>query len=152
MAEFSSTWVLVADSARARIFEWTSHGGPLKELDDRVNSEGRQKESELVGDRPGSSFSSTGHSSGHPTQPRHSAVETAADEFARSLTAALKSGLETQQCERLVLVAPPAFLGQLRSHLDRRLEQAVAASVDSNLTRASAEDILERLPKLSNLG
>lgn len=151
MTEFPQTWILVADRARARIFEWASHGGPLHERMDLVNAQGRLKEGELTSDRPSASFSSTGHSGGHPAQSPESAVENVAGEFARSLIGELKVGLDGGHCERLVLIAPPGFLGTLRSHLDRRLEGAVAASLDLELTRESAEAIFSRLPKLPSL-
>jgi protein required for attachment to host cells len=80
-----------------------------------------------------------------------SMADTAADAFARTLAEELKKGLDGKACDRLVIAAPPEFLGLLRSHLDRRTEKAVAASMDSDLTRESADAILSRLPKLPNL-
>jgi protein required for attachment to host cells len=151
MNEFPQTWVMVADRARARVFEWTNHSGPLQELSDFANPRGRLKEGELTSDRPSATFSSKGHQSAHPTQPPKSAVESAADEFARSLIGELKAGLDSNSCKRLVLIAPPQFLGLLRSHFDKRLEQAVAASLDLDLTRESADAIFSRLPKLTSL-
>jgi protein required for attachment to host cells len=150
MAKFITTWVLVADSARARIFKWSDSQGPLEELDDLINPVGRLKEGELAAERPGVAFSSKGHQSGHPMQAT-SLTDAAADEFARALADALKGGLDQHECERLVIAAPPEFLGLLRSRLDRRTEKAVAASIDRDLTRESAEAILSRLPNLTNL-
>lgn len=147
MAKFIPTWVLVADSARARIFNWSDAEGPLEELHDLINPEGRLKEAELAAARPGVAFSSKGHQSGHPMQAP-SLTDTAADQFARALADALKGGLDQHDCERLVIVAPPAFLGLVRSHLDRRTEKAVVASIDRDLTREPANAILSRLPKL----
>jgi protein required for attachment to host cells len=151
MTVYPNTWVLVADSGRARIFELASKKGPLKELKDFANLEGRLREGELTSDRPGMAFSSKGHSSGHPMQAGQSAASAASNEFAKTLVADLKAGLDAQKYERLVLVMPPAFLGQLRSHLDHRLEKVVAASVDKDLTSESAEAIFTRLPQLSGL-
>lgn len=151
MAAFPNTWVLVADSARARIFEWTSLSGPLIELRDFANPQGRLKEGELTSDRPGVAFSSKGHSSGHPMQAGQSASRAVSDQFARTLVAELKAGLDAKKCERLVLVMPPTFLGQLRPHLDHRLEKAVAASLDLDLTKEPAEAVFGRLPQLPSL-
>ena len=151
MAVFPSTWVLVADSARARIFDWTSLSGPLTELRDFANPQGRLKEGELTSDRPGVSHSSKGHRTGHPMNAEHSAGSAASNEFVRTLVTELKVGLDARKFERVVLVMPPVFLGQLRSHLDHRLESVVAASVNRDLTKESAETILDRLPQLQNL-
>ena len=151
MTRFPATWVLVADSARARLFTWTAPRGPLEELEDAVNPEGRLKESELASDRPGVTFASRGHQSGHRMQATP-VSDAAADAFARSLAARLKRGLDEKQCKRLVLVAPPAFLGMLRSHLDKQTLKSVAASLDNDLSRATPEEIFERMPRLSTLG
>jgi protein required for attachment to host cells len=81
----------------------------------------------------------------------HSPAESAVESFARSLAEALKTGLDKRRCERLVLVAPPEFLGRLRSHLDRRTEKAVVQSLANDLSQASPDMIFSRLPRLNNL-
>jgi hypothetical protein len=53
MVKFISTWVLVADAARARIFKWSDFQGPLEEVQDLLNPEGRLKDGELASERPG---------------------------------------------------------------------------------------------------
>ena len=151
MAVFPNTWVLVADGSRARIFERTSLSGPLTELSDFTNPQGRLREGELTSDRPGVSHSSKGHRTGHPMNAEHSAGSAASNKFVRELVAELKAGLIARKFERMVLVMPHVFLGQLRSLLDHRLEKVVAASVNRDLTRESAETILDRLPQLQNL-
>jgi len=149
MARFPATWVLVADSARARIFSWSEFQGPLVEQQDLTNPEGRRKDRELSADRPGVTYSAKGHSA-HRMQGG-SVAEAAVDGFARSLADALKAGLDGHHCERLVLVAPPEFLGRLRSHLDKHTEKAVVESLANDLSRESPEAIFERLPRLTNL-
>ncbi len=151
MTRFPATWVLVADSARARLFSWHEAPGPLAEIEGLANPEGRMKDADLASDRPGVTYSSRGHSSGHRMQAA-TVSESAAEVFARTLASLLKRGLDGKQCQRLVLVAPPAFLGILRRHLDKRTAQAVAASLDNDLSLASAEEILKRLPRLTSLG
>lgn len=152
MSGYPKTWVLVADSARARLFELASAGGELAEQQDWTNPEGRRSERELTSDRPGVSHSAHGEPGGHPMRAGHSAGEAAAEVFARSLAALLKSGLDTQACERVVLVSPPAFLGVLRATLDKQVEKVVAGSVNLDLTRASPAEIRDHLPTLPGLG
>ena len=150
MVRFPATWVLVADSARARIFSWSDFQGPLVEERDLANPEGRRRDRDLSADRPGVTYSSGGHHSAHRMQSS-TVADTAVDTFARTLADELKSGLDGRRCERLVLVAPPEFLGRVRSHLDRRTEKAVAESLASDLSRETPEAIFSRLPRLSNL-
>ena len=149
MARFPATWVLVADSARARIFSWSDFPGPLVEEQDLVNPEGRRKDRDLASDRPGVTYSSRGQSAHRMSGG--SMADGVADGFARSVVETLKLGLDDNRCERLVLVAPPEFLGRLRSHLDKRTEKAVVESLANDLSRESAQTILARLPRLNNL-
>lgn len=149
MTRFPATWVLVADSARARIFAWTDFQGPLVEEQDLTNPEGRRKDRDLAADRPGITYSSKGH--GAHRMQGSSVAEAAVESFARSVADTLKGGLDGRRCERLVLVAPPEFLGRLRSHLDKQTEKAVVESLANDLSRESAEAIFARLPRLNNL-
>ena len=150
MARFPATWVLVADAARARIFSWADFQGPLVEEQDLANPEGRRKDRELAADRPGITYSSKGFGSAHRMQG-NSVNDSAVDAFARTLADTLKAGLDKHCCERLVLVAPPEFLGRLRSHLDRRTEKAVVESLANDLSLETPEAIFARLPRLNNL-
>ena len=44
MSRFPTTWVLVADSGRSRLFSWTSANGDLEELEDAINPDARLKD------------------------------------------------------------------------------------------------------------
>lgn len=151
MADFPLTWVVVADGARGRLFEWTAANGGLREVLDLINPEGRLHRSELASDRPGFAFSSHGDQSRHPMQPAHSARDNAADAFAREVAAELNSALDQGTYERLVLIAPPGFLGVLRAKLDDRVGKKVVESLALDLTRNTPEEIKARLPRLSSL-
>jgi protein required for attachment to host cells len=151
MANFPLTWVVVADRARARIFEWSSVNGKLEELVDLTNPEGRLQDRAISSDRPGMAVDSQHHRSGHPMQAGHSAADNAARAFAHDIAARLGSALDQKCYERIVLVAPPGFLGDLRSALDDRVQKLVADSVGLDLTRESPEAIRQRLPTLRSL-
>jgi protein required for attachment to host cells len=47
--------------------------------------------------------------------------------------------------ERLVLVAPPRFLGRLRSSLDAPTQQLVVGSLDKDLARAKEEELIDQV-------
>ena len=81
-----------------------------------------------------------------------SAKQQQSEAFAKSLAKRLRSGLHDKAFERLVLIAPPEFLGLLRASLDDQVCQQVAEVVGLDLTKASAKEIQSRLPRLSTLG
>ena len=150
MSTFPLTWVVVADSTRARIFEWSTANGSLIELYDLIHPEARLRESELTSDRPGMTFDSGGQGQ-HPKQPAHSAHDNAVNTFAHEIAIELERACHEGKFKRLVLIAPPGFLGQLRPKLKDQVSNKVAESLGLNLTNNSPEAIKARLPRLSSL-
>ena len=51
-----STWIVVAESARARIFTMSGIGGKLQEITDLSHPESRLHDTELSSDLPGRTF------------------------------------------------------------------------------------------------
>ena len=56
----SQAWIVVADSARARIFEADSHSGSCSEVADLTHPASRAHERDLASDRPGRAFDRSG--------------------------------------------------------------------------------------------
>ena len=132
------TRVIVADNSRARIFE--SHDGlnHLTEQDDFVHSEAHLTNQDLVGDAAGKSRNP--HGSLDPaTSPKEHETRT----FAKLLAKHLKALHNERHFERLILIAPPKFLGLLRKELHKPLDQLVERTIHKDLTTASVEDIID---------
>jgi protein required for attachment to host cells len=134
-----NTWILVADGSRANLFSRHSDG-QLEKLEGWDNPEGRLAGSESQTDdlgsaRPGSSMTP-------PTDPKRHSQEV----FARQLAAVLK-----ERCTgftRLLVVAAPKFLGDLRQQLDESVRKKVAAEFAKDLTQLSAHELAPHLDKL----
>lgn len=140
------TWVVVADSVRARIFTAETSTSGLAELETMTHPEGRMHDRDITSDLPGRSFDSLGnarHAMEPPTDPKHEL----AIEFARSLAHHLDAARIKKDFERLVIVAAPAFLGLLREHLNTTCRKLVAFELNKNLTQHTPEDIRNHLPK-----
>ena len=142
----AKTWVLVAHEAGARIFE---NGGPGKGLDlvqEIEHPEGRERNRDIDTDRPGRSFQSDGadprRSSMSSEQSPHDRVVA---DFARDLTGKLEHARASNQYDRLVLVAPPRFLGLLRSSLDDATRKLVIGSLDKDLAKAKEDELAKQL-------
>ena len=65
--------------------------------------------------------------------------------FARQVAKALEDGLLKKAYERLILVAPSAFLGVLRSELGDRVRGRIAAVVDKDYLHLDQRQARERL-------
>ena len=138
------TWVVVAESSRARIFVMDGLQSPLREVEDLVNPEGRAHERELTSDRPGRTIDSTGrkrHSKQAPVSPREQRVIN----FARTLAERIEHARTQGAFQRLILVAAPEFLGLLRGSLGEVTRQCITREVHKNFVRKDEQTIRESL-------
>ncbi|MDX1430868.1 MAG: host attachment protein [Gammaproteobacteria bacterium] len=135
-----TTWVVVAESSRAKIYEWRRRSEGLDEIRDLVHPQSRQRPSELTSDLPGRSFSSVGGSR-HAMEPTTDPKRHEAGSFAAEIAGELDHARATGRFEELVLVAPPRFLGQLRECLSRTTLDAVSREIHKNLTREDAASV-----------
>jgi protein required for attachment to host cells len=139
-----TTWVLVADTSRARFFAAEKAAGPLREVRDLLYPEARLREGDLVTDRPGSDRNPGAGTHGFGTDASHK--EDGADRFALEVCGQLESARAGGAFRRLYVVAAPHFLGLLRKHQSSSLRQMVAGEVDKNLTTQDSAVIRKHLP------
>jgi protein required for attachment to host cells len=67
--------------------------------------------------------------------------------FAKRLAARLEEGRNAGELERLVLIAPPRFLGQLRIQLSGPAADLVALAIDKELTTLTADKLQAHVPE-----
>lgn len=142
-----TVWILVANHARARLFELGRQDGEyeLFEIETFVNPEGRGQERNQTTDRL-PRVNESMNASRHAIEPHTSLHDKSADRFARELDEALESGRVTHRYERLVLVALPEFLGTLHARLNRHVCEHIVAEVPHELTTRRPEEIRSYLP------
>ena len=141
----SRTWVVVADSAMARVFVEPGTGDPMRELEAFAHPEARLAVRELTSDLPGSV--SGGHGSArHALQSRVEPKQQEAIAFARFVADRIESGRTGHEFDRLVLVAAPAFLGRLRAALGDDARRLVDGELDADLVKLPPDEIRKRLP------
>ena len=134
------TWILVANAARARLFEAEENDGRLVERAAFEHPEARLHGAELTRDR-GGSVQESASDMRHRIEPRQDPHDKVAVEFAHALADMLDQGRIDHDFERLILVAPPRFLGQLRDSLDEQVARLVSESLHKDASRATAEEI-----------
>lgn len=135
------TWLVVADRSRGRIFSLPSARGALSELEDLVHPESRAHERDLRTDRPGRRFGGYGALGKSNTAHDQEALE-----FARELATRLDAGRTGGEFERLILVAPPDFLGLLRKALNAQTAKLVDREITKNFAQLKADEIRQHLP------
>ena len=139
------TWLVVADSTRARIFAAAGGWDTLQERADWVHPLGRASERDLTSDLPGRTFDSHGQGR-HAMEPRTGVKEHEAEVFAKELAAEVEAARTRNEMGRLVLIAAPTFLGLLKSELGEAAQRLVVASIHKDLVKSSLEEIREHLP------
>lgn len=140
MAQKIVTWIVVADGARARIFVNEGVGKGVSELADRAFVGSRRLNQEIQADRPGRAFDSAGQGR-HAMEPKTDPQRHAEREFVRTFVGWLDEEARAARVDRLVLIAAPKTLGDLRELLPRPLAAIVAGEIAKDLTRATPEDI-----------
>jgi protein required for attachment to host cells len=139
------TWIVLADDASARLYEASGPHGSWALVTELHHPESRAKDSELGTDKPGRVKQSKGYRSAMepPTPPKKVEVK----KFARQVAKALEDGLLKEAYERLILAAPPGFLGMLRGELSERVRGRIAALVDKDYLHLDQRQARERLEK-----
>ena len=138
-------WIAVANRATARIFAAESPLGAIEEIETLVHPAGRVPEQSLVTDKPGRTYDRAGpgrHSDADTVQHDHEAAT-----FAGEIAACLAKGRETDRFGTLVVAAAPAFLGELRKHLDPQTQSLVTLELDKDLAHFGARDLRAHLPE-----
>lgn len=142
----STTWVLAADRAKARLFGAEHNAKSLVEIGDFLNPDARGRD--LADERLPSTHDRLGKSR-HAIEPHTGPQEKASAAFARRLDAVLERGRIDHRYANLVLIAPPQFLGALHEALGDQVRNCVVAEVPKDLTNANAQEILAQLPVLA---
>jgi protein required for attachment to host cells len=138
------TWILAAESSRAKLYSSKSKTAPLIEVETLVHPESRMHEGDLVSDRNGNDGGSYGQGphayDNKTTAHRHEHMI-----FARQIAERLEQGRTSGEFEALVLVAPPTFLGLLRDQMSKPLMAMVARQIDKNLVLQTPDKLRDQV-------
>jgi len=118
----TQTWILVADGSHARLFQTVANEGPWRLARKLDREHSREK-----------------------TNRNDSREDRGEHDFARLLAAELETQRQAGDFARLVIVAPPVFLGQLRGELKAPLEACVVRSQDADYTHMSDADLVKHV-------
>ena len=137
------TWILVADGSRARLFAISATDTMVSALDYELIGSKLQTR-QIAGDRPGRTFES-GDTARHAKEPPTDPARNATVELAREISALLDGKRKSGDFERLIVVAPPRFLGDLRDTMPEALKRIVAAEVGKDLSKLPETELQARL-------
>ena len=129
----TDTWVLIADSSRARLYSVPQRGKPWTLLNEYTHDLSRVSQGGLTTDQPGRSHGSgIGKGARSAMESKSSPKEVEVGHFVHELAEVLHHGHGQQAYARIVLVAPPQFLGLLRKGLNDTVSKMIVASLDKD--------------------
>lgn len=138
------TWILIADGAQARVLEARGKGHGLSEVEGLKRGVALAASHDLGSDRPGRTHESVGavrHAMEPTSDPHREQKRRFAGEMAELIGQHLKAG----DFDRLVVVAPPVTLGDLRAALPDAVAKVVAGEVAKDLTKVPDPEIASHL-------
>ena len=138
------TWVLIADGGHAKVLETDASLSGLEPQADMDMSVDLPRSHEILTDHAVRSFESRGHarhSKGDAVDP-HRELKRA---FAKTIGKALEKKLAEGRFERLVVVAPPPALGDLRAALPKKVRATVVGEVAQDLVKTPKSRIWPHL-------
>jgi len=136
----TTTWILIADGARARIFANHGPGKGVTTVEGAEFSADHRPDREIMSDKPGRSFESVG-TTRHAIEPHHDPHRELKRSFSERLAAMLDEQLAAKAYDRVILVAPPKMLGDLRAALSAHVQAAVYAELDKDLTKTPVQEL-----------
>ena len=138
-------WIIVTDKKVAKIF--SKAGNSIKMIGEALPSEDDSdtmaKDKKTV---------HTTKSNGRPAhiqyEPSMSPVRRRAFRFAHEIAAWLDKALEKEAFDRLIIVAPPQTLGDLRSTVSKAVYSRLLAEINKDLTKLDEKDLQEGLERV----
>jgi protein required for attachment to host cells len=138
------TWVLIADGGHAKVFQNEEPGSDLEPVHGMVFSADLPPNRDILTDRPGRNFESHGRGR-HAMENRSDPHRGLKREFAKRLGGILETNLADKRFDRLVLVAPPPTLGDLRDVLPKSVLAKVTAELAQDLVKTPHSDLPSHL-------
>ena len=139
-----TTWILIADGARAHIVANEGPGKGLQTIPGQDYTGVNLPTREIGADKPGRTFDRAGDGR-HSMEPRVDWHRFEKHKFAQSMAKVLDKAAGKGAFDRLILVAPPKTLGELRSSLGKVASGRVIAELAKDLTNLTIHELPENL-------
>ncbi len=140
----TTTWILIADGGRARIFANHGPGKGIEAVDGAEFSADHRPDHEIVSDKRGRTHELVGVTR-HAIEPHTDPHRELKRAFSERLAAMLDEKLAKKAYDRVILVAPPVTLGDLRAALSAHVKAVLYAELDKDLTKTPVVELPQHL-------
>lgn len=143
-----TTWILVANGTQAFIARNRGPGHGIEKDLEREFEGPNIPSREIMADVPGRTFDSGGqgrHAMERPTDPRRHNQQ----EFAREIAAFIDKAENWKKFDRLILVAAPQMLGELRTFLSTSSKNKLTGELAKDLTHLPIHKLPDHLGEIT---
>ncbi|MGZ3458552.1 MAG: host attachment protein [Archangium sp.] len=137
-------WILVANGSRAKLFATDERAERWDLREEFFHEESRSFSRTLLNQPDNPNAGSL-----HKPQPENepdARQQLEHDRFARQLADKLERGLNDRAFDRLVIAAPPGFLGLLRKHISPRVRQRLMLDFRADYVNVPVRELPARIP------
>lgn len=146
----NKTWILIADGARAKVYQNLGPGTGLRETDFPEMFASHVPSRDIHADGPGRMQSAPGgvvHRMDYTSDPHREQKR----DFAGDIAGFLKLQERENAFDDLIIVAPPKTLGDLRDALDKSVARHVTIEVAQDLTKIPVHELSAHLSDVLKL-
>ena len=145
-AKDKQSWVLIADASICKIFFLDTKTNMISALVETFHStEARLHAVNLGIDRPGRIHSSYGTSTKSAVEPKIDLQKKEKERFSHLIAEFLDKQVSIQKVEKLILIAPPTFLGKIRKRLTKKVFSIVTKEINKDLIHATEKEIIKHI-------
>ncbi len=138
-----NTLYVIADGGRARFVE-RDQNGEFRTITSFVSSELHEHSRDLGLDRP-ARVKESASAARHAIEPRRDLHIAAKEDFVKAVAGKIDVEHGRKRFDKLVLVAPPRVLTELKEKLSNAMAKLAADSVQKDLTKVPDHDLAEHL-------
>jgi protein required for attachment to host cells len=136
-------WYVIADGGRARFVE-RDDAGAYRTVLSFVAADLHKRSSDLGRDRP-ARVNESANVARHAVEPRRDLHEAAKQDFIALVAEEIEAEHGRDRFDRLMLVAPPGVLTELKQKLSKPLVQIVVQDLQKDLTKVPDHDLAAHL-------
>lgn len=136
-------WYVIADGGRVR-FVARDDNGAFRTVQSFVATELHERSRDLGLDRP-ARVKESASPARHAIEPRRDLKEAAKEDFIKIVAEEIEAGHGRGQFDKLVLVAPPGVLTELKNALSKPIAKIVASDLQKDLTKVPDHDLVAHL-------
>lgn len=137
------TLYVIADGGRARFVE-RDEMGTFRTIASFVSPELHERSHDLGLDRP-ARVKESANAARHAVEPRRDLHAAAKQDFVKHIAGEIDAEHGRKSFDKLVLVAPPHVLTELREKLSKAMAKLAADSLQKDLTKVPDHDLAEHL-------